>query len=1053
MWDATLRAGLCRLLAWLIPGVVLAAEPVNPRYSGSPIIRTWTGEDYGAHPESRAVLQHPRTGFMYVGNNAGVLEFDGVRWHLIPLAGGGAVRTLAVDALGRVWAGGPGEISVLVPDARGELRAESAQARLPPFKLPLMGVFDSFAADGGVYLRDQHRLAFFGDDGGPARVWRLGDGTNNTPVIGLRMWAMDGRPHVLIGGDVAVVGPPVVSRLGANGLEQVPGLGFGVLAVRPLPGGGAELLSEEGLERWDGTRATTVSHPLGDDTAQAAAWLADGRIVFGTRRSGIILCDGEGRVLQRIDRARGLPGNSVFALCEDREGGLWATFRSGLARIQLDSPYALHGPAQGLEGTVQSLARRGDELFAGGSEGVARRGARGQFEPLAGVPGGIREVMVHGDRLFMLGQRLFELGPAPGDRVRELENRNYFGLLPCAGAPGWFFYGANQGVRWAHADGGTWVHDVAWCVNAIQGLTYALIEEPTGILWAAGASGLWRIDFRAGLRQEAPARRFGPDDGIPAVTSAQLFRLGGSLVALAQGYCYRYDETAARFFPETRITAPALAAGGIANVHVDEAGTIWLQAAAPGREIHRLVADGPGRWRAELLPGPALGHLLPTALFHDPATRTLWVAGFGALVSRDLDWRSAHEPPAPAAVVRRIETAAGEVLRSGSLSGPGNATAGWAALSLVPAQDALRLSFAAPSYQTDHLGASHTAYRTRLDGLDTEWSEWSAQSQRDFTNLPWRAFTFRVQARDDAGRIGPEAVFAFAIAPPWWATRWAWGGYALLAGLGIAGIVKLRTRTLLRQRTRLEGVVAERTRELAASNTALAAQNSELARLNRLELEEKISAQLAEEKARLEMLRYQLNPHFLYNALNSIYGLALSAPQAAADMTLRLADFCRVALVRSEGDRVTLGAEFDGLGAYFEVEKARWGDALRIEIEAGAEARAARIPPFLLLPLVENAIKYGGATSPAELTVRLSARCERGALIIEVANTGTWMAPASGPAAGVRPAGLASTGIGLANLRQRLARYYPGAHEFTTEAKGGWVVARLFLARFQADEP
>lgn len=311
-----------------------------------------------------------------------------------------------------------------------------------------------------------------------------------------------------------------------------------------------------------------------------------------------------------------------------------------------------------------------------------------------------------------------------------------------------------------------------------------------------------------------------------------------------------------------------------------------------------------------------------------------------------------------------------------------------------------------------------------------------AHPWREFTALPFRQFVFRVQARDLDDRESSDGTLAFAIAPPWWLGRTALAGYAALTLLALGGIFHLRTRALHRRNTQLESVVAARTAELAA-------QNVELARLNRLELDAAISARLAEEKARLEVLRYQLNPHFLYNALNSIYGLALSTPRAAADMTLRLANFCRVALVRGEDDGVTLGTELDHLGAYLHVEKARWSDSLTVEIEADEAARAVPLPPFLLLPLVENAIKYGGATSPDRLTLRLVARVAGPALVIEIANTGTWIAPADERAPGTLPADLVSTGIGLANLRQRLARYYPGAHEFTTEAKDGWVVARL----------
>ena len=218
----------------------------------------------------------------------------------------------------------------------------------------------------------------------------------------------------------------------------------------------------------------------------------------------------------------------------------------------------------------------------------------------------------------------------------------------------------------------------------------------------------------------------------------------------------------------------------------------------------------------------------------------------------------------------------------------------------------------------------------------------------------------------------------------------------------------------------------------------LATSNVELIRLHQLEFDEKIATQLSEEKARLEVLRYQLNPHFLYNSLNSIYGLLFENSQAAGEMVLRLSEFCRATLTGPKDEMPTLGADVDALRIYLDVEKVRWGQSLQIEFAVAPEVEAVRVPPFLLLPLVENAIKYGSRTSPAVLRLVIRAQPEGGALLIEIANTGAWLDPNA-----ARPD---STGIGLENLRQRLVRYYPGAHSFTTEAKDGWVFARVKLA-------
>ena len=128
------------------------------------------------------------------------------------------------------------------------------------------------------------------------------------------------------------------------------------------------------------------------------------------------------------------------------------------------------------------------------------------------------------------------------------------------------------------------------------------------------------------------------------------------------------------------------------------------------------------------------------------------------------------------------------------------------------------------------------------------------------------------------------------------------------------------------------------------------------------------------------------------------------------------------------------------LRAYLEIEQSRWEDLLQVELDIERGTMSEKIPPLLLLPLVENALKYGRATSPGVVTIRLRAfREPAGALVLEIANTGEWVAD-------VDRGNVPSLGIGLDNLRQRLRRYYPRAHEFTSTARDGWVCVTLRLS-------
>ena len=191
------------------------------------------------------------------------------------------------------------------------------------------------------------------------------------------------------------------------------------------------------------------------------------------------------------------------------------------------------------------------------------------------------------------------------------------------------------------------------------------------------------------------------------------------------------------------------------------------------------------------------------------------------------------------------------------------------------------------------------------------------------------------------------------------------------------------------------------------------------------------------EKATLEKLRYQLNPHFLFNALSSIRGAIGGDGGPARDMIARLAGFCRLTLDQGKRETVPLEEAIRLNRLYLEMEQIRMGDYLTVAVEMDPDAGNVRIPALLIQPLVENAIKYGRLTSPEGLEIRITVnRRQNQHLFLEVANTGTWVETGSEKTP-------ASTGTGLKNLRQQLDRIYPGFYAFQSETSNGWVRVRV----------
>jgi signal transduction histidine kinase len=199
--------------------------------------------------------------------------------------------------------------------------------------------------------------------------------------------------------------------------------------------------------------------------------------------------------------------------------------------------------------------------------------------------------------------------------------------------------------------------------------------------------------------------------------------------------------------------------------------------------------------------------------------------------------------------------------------------------------------------------------------------------------------------------------------------------------------------------------------------------------------------------AQLAMLRYQLNPHFLFNTLNSISTLVLlKQTEPANAMLSRLSSFLRYTLINQPGGRVTVAQEVETLKLYLDIERMRFEERLRTTFNIDPATESALLPSLLLQPLVENAIKYAVSPQESGAEITITTQLIGQNLRITVSDTGPGLQSSSGSnrVSGVSFDGgePVSTGVGLANIRDRLSQAYGEQHRFETidPPDGGFAV-------------
>jgi len=205
------------------------------------------------------------------------------------------------------------------------------------------------------------------------------------------------------------------------------------------------------------------------------------------------------------------------------------------------------------------------------------------------------------------------------------------------------------------------------------------------------------------------------------------------------------------------------------------------------------------------------------------------------------------------------------------------------------------------------------------------------------------------------------------------------------------------------------------------------------------EKEKSLRSESLAHEAQLLMLRYQLNPHFLFNTLNAISTLVLSsANDRANEMLTKLSKFLRYSLDHSPLDKVSLTHELETSKLYLDIEKVRFAERLRLDIDIEITAERAMVPTMLLQPLIENSIKYAVSQSETGGTIRISAQVREDVLVLEVADDGPGLPNLDEEGEG----SVLTQGVGISNIRNRLAEIYSHQYKliFSNADSGGLIV-------------
>jgi serine phosphatase RsbU (regulator of sigma subunit)/ligand-binding sensor domain-containing protein len=817
--------------SWGISKAQIAEKKRNRHQEASQVyLKNFTTDEYGAEAQNWAVAQD-RRGMIYVGNNSGVLEYDGYEWRMIRLSV--AVRSLAVDERGYVYVGAQRDIGYLVPDNTGLMRYRSLNALLP--STDFGDVWSVHAVGDKIYF---HTSAYLfrltvPPSGNPAemrpssvKVWEAGSPEKEFHTV---FWA-NHRLYVrqrgvglqeLVGDELKIL------PLGETFADESIYFLIPFSDDKVLLGARDRALllyDEKKLEPW---KHEVVGY-LVDKAFYHAIRMRDGTFAFGTSIGGVVVLDETGDVRHVINEKMGLLSNEVNFLFCDAQDGLWMALSNGIARAEVATPLSFQTTFVGQKQNVECLTRYKRHLYVGTSLGILYRNFdrdvdvfnKQPYEPVAGINNHCWALLEAQDMLLA----------ATTEGVFIVREKNAFflndyiayTLAHSRHDPNRVYLGLEDGLASIYFENGKWTNEGR--VAGVGETVRSIVETAENELWLGTTSqGVVRVRFADGRRRNPEIKRFGVDDGLRSLSDNYVFRIKNRFWVGNNKGLFRYEN--GRFVPEPMLGEKfADASKGVYRMAEGADGQIWLTTTTiSGGTRFETVAVVPdsatGKYVVDPLPFRRIGNFHVNQIFAE-ADGVVWLGGNDGIVRLDSRMAATYHDPFHA-VIRKVLFNEDSVLFAGAFRSPFGSAGLQQNEELIPVveygKNVLRFVCAATSY--DNAAGNEFQYRLILEGnwwsgRDTTWSNWTKESYKEYTNLTEGRYIFMVRARNIYHIESNIATFEFVIPTPWYRTWWALAFY-LLAGLGgVYGVVRWRVRSLEEDKRLLEEKVAERTAEV-----------------------------------------------------------------------------------------------------------------------------------------------------------------------------------------------------------------------------------------------
>lgn len=767
-------------------------------------------------------------GRVYFANNEGVLTFDGIYWKLYPLPNKTIVRSIEFGPDHRLYAGGQDEIGYFSPDHSGKLTYTSLKNLVPEADRKFADIWNIVSHDGSIFFRGDNKILQY---------------TNNTIAVfhpfadwvfmgqaGGKLIAQDAKKGLLVFKQGAWV-PFIDASTLPKGIiiNSVITIGLDSSLVSTQQSG-LFILSGDHLIPFTPTGKGFQPR----QTFSCAVKVDEESFIVGTYNNGFYLINKQGQVLENLSKREGLQNNNVRSVFMDRNHNIWVGLDSGIDFIAFNNAIKHINPPIMNAGSGYAAIIYHNKLYFGLSNGIYEFPLT-DVKDLSYVPNECK-VICDGQTwgLYLLNDQLLAGKEEGFFRVRDdkvepvMKGSGFWTFQPLEDQRNLLVAGNYHGVRlFMSADKG--FEDKGNITSFSESARFVAVDDNNTIWVSHPYRGVYKLPLSTAA--DAAFRLYTDKDGLPSSLNNHVYKVKNRIVIATEKGVYEYNAGTDRFEPSAYFRE-IFGDQSVRYLKEDPSGNIWFI-----KEKTIGVVDF-STFKPSIIYLPELKSKMLSGFEHIYPVNDNNIFLGGEKGFYHINFAKYKRNNHLLSVYIRTVKAIGRTdsLLYGGYFGEANEDPGQGKMktpSISHHWNSFHIEYASPLFEQQ----SNIEYSYFLEGFDKDWSEWSKRAEKDYTNLPTGAYTFKVKARNNLGNESAVNTYTFTVLAPWYQTPWAYAVYLLSAVYLAYYLYRRHHKKLLAERLKHQ---EERKRQAYLHQLELEKSEKEVVKLRNEKLESEI---------------------------------------------------------------------------------------------------------------------------------------------------------------------------------------------------------------------